>query len=997
MASLTIPKASWQAPPNSRITSVTSSKEGDKIVAGMSDGSIIIHKWNDEVVNSFDLFGTWIVAASIRTTEKKDADSMLLLDADGMIHSMILDTTTMKCVGNAKIASFQLPNHIMGNTVDLQINKYDTNIYFVLELDHCQVIAAEATCIGTFPSQDELTLKLCLSSLNSQQQSLISFTTNNLQSVKVKLTNFWASLFGSNMSAGMTGGSEEALTLKFDTKKVINMADLWIIGTKTVQYTTMAALLKKYVAVGFGCEFLTIADGSIAIVPQTTILMEDQNYWMKTAVRILLGHNSSISCLFVPENGQSPKNILLSGDTSGKVIMWNSLSGQTLGTFYNHSQSVTGFVQVPPEVGGKYKTSTLSIARDNSVGLIHLEEKTSVSFVGHKNKICAVYWRTVDHYLMMIHYSTPIVAVALINVKKLIDEMYNGEQILNSQDTSPTGSINGSPAFERAKLAPAPTEKHHNPIHYLQKKLTHTKPEAKVEPSVAIESARGSRPDHVLASNLFSSIISWGIDSELDNICSNELKLSKPHQLTIAGGYLSFPIQQAPTNPRIDWTYSPNLSAQRLLTIIALLRSFVSNYNLSMDTSKLIRQFGTIVDYSSTLIPSFSFLIKFWQDAISDVQEAARFVVSTVLTNSSEEKLQSIVNYWAKFMPLIPPIQSKTSCRATIILALIGSLLPPALPLRVTKDVSTSLELIIRDPGKNPYRLLAIEIIGSGFKSWEPHLNGSSVIRCLVQLTGLTGQQNVQGAPLITPPSMIMARQALLSIANYNTGLFISTLTFDLLHAKDIWERVGGLKLLGLFIAKKPILLFNHLQPMVEAMVKMLDPNHPTVRESLQDIVTVNFADLVKIFPSIAFHPATQRLGVGTVDGSCIIFDLRTATKLNLLEGIRSQAHGISFSPNGKLIATLHLQSNQISFWQPSSGFLESLAGVFSGAQHPKQIGMQLPLGVSRVTAFRTFPLGAPNSEIDARHVLDSVKFHWTGERSVRLISINGLELVFNV
>ncbi|KAJ3258071.1 hypothetical protein HK103_004064 [Boothiomyces macroporosus] len=779
------------------------------------------------------------------------------------------------------------------------------------------------------------------------------------------------------------------------------MADVWPIANKQVLYTTMVALLKKYIAVGF-------ADGSIAIVPQTTILMEDQNYWMKTAVRILIGHNCSISCLFVPDFAQlSAKNILLSGDSSGKVIMWNSLTGQTLGCFYNHSQSVTGFVQVPQEVGGKYKTSVLSIAQDNSVGLIQLEE--NVAFVGHKNRICAVYWRTVDHYLMMIHCidgslhiwhmksgnldrivrdwsvdeiiatniakvnvlaqdtilhsrntisvacfpqnskkaSTPIVAVALINVKKLIDEMYNGEQISNTQDTSPTGSISGSPAFERAKLTPASTEKHHNPIHYLQKKLT-LKQEPKVEmPSGAIEASRGSRPDHVLASNLFSCIMSWGIDEELDNICSTELKMSKPNQLSIgirgAGGYLSFPIPQASINPQTDWTYSPNLSAQRLLTIIAILRSLIANYNLSLEVPKLLRQFGAIVDYSTTLVPSFSFLIKFWQDAI---------------------------------VPLKAPIQSKTGCRATIILALIGSILPPALPLRMTKDVATSLELIIRDPGKNPYRLLAIEIIGTGFKSWEPHLNGSS-------LTGLTGQQNVQGAPLITPPSMIMARQALLSIANYNTGLFISTLTFDLLHAKDIWERVGGLKLLGLFIAKKPILLFNHLQPMVEAMVKMLDPNHPTVRESLQDIVTVNFADLVKIFPSIAFHPGTQRLAVGTVDGSSIIFDLRTATKLNLLEGIKSQAHGVSFSPNGKLIATLHLYSNQISFWQPSSGFLESLAGVFSGAQHPKQMGMQLPLGVSRVSAFRTFPLGAPNPEIDTRHVLESVRFEWTGERSI--------------
>jgi WD40 repeat protein len=73
---------------------------------------------------------------------------------------------------------------------------------------------------------------------------------------------------------------------------------------------------------------------------------------------------------------------------------------------------------------------------------------------------------------------------------------------------------------------------------------------------------------------------------------------------------------------------------------------------------------------------------------------------------------------------------------------------------------------------------------------------------------------------------------------------------------------------------------------MIDAMVKQLDPNHPAVRESLQNIVTINFAELVKIFPTVAFHSGTQRLAVGTLDGTSIIYDLRTATKMNILEVI---------------------------------------------------------------------------------------------------------------
>jgi hypothetical protein len=164
------------------------------------------------------------------------------------------------------------------------------------------------------------------------------------------------------------------------------------------------------------------------------------------------------------------------------------------------------------------------------------------------------------------------------------------------------------------------------------------------------------------------------------------------------------------------------------------------------------------------------------------------------------ERLKEVLLYWGKFLPIIEPIKSKASCRAAVILGLVGSILPGSLTSRVCKDVCSSLEKIIQDPAKNPYRLLAIELIGFGFKNWEPHLNGASTIRSLSQLTGLKGQQHT-GA-VITPPNMMMARQALISIASINPGLFVSTLSIDLIHSKDIFDKVGALKLLGLFITR---------------------------------------------------------------------------------------------------------------------------------------------------------------------------------------------------
>jgi len=62
----------------------------------------------------------------------------------------------------------------------------------------------------------------------------------------------------------------------------------------------------------------------------------------------------------------------------------------------------------------------------------------------------------------------------------------------------------------------------------------------------------------------------------------------------------------------------------------------------------------------------------------------------------------------------------------------------------------------------------------------------------------------------------LMARQAIIQIATYNTPLFITTLTFDLVHSKKVYERQAELQLLSLFINKVNIyiliiLLINNI------------------------------------------------------------------------------------------------------------------------------------------------------------------------------------------
>ena len=110
-------------------------------------------------------------------------------------------------------------------------------------------------------------------------------------------------------------------------------------------------------------------------------------------------------------------------------------------------------------------------------------------------------------------------------------------------------------------------------------------------------------------------------------------------------------------------------------------------------------------------------------------------------------------------------------------------------------------------------------------------------------------------------------------------------------------------------------------------------------------------------------------------------------------QGHSTPVHGISFSPNGKLIASLAAQENQISFWQPSSGFLDSLKGAFGTQSQPH---VSLPIGAGKMKPYRTFPIGKPNNTVDIQQVVDCVRFDWTGERSLRMYPVS-VELAFSI
>jgi WD40 repeat protein len=93
--------------------------------------------------------------------------------------------------------------------------------------------------------------------------------------------------------------------------------------------------------------------------------------------------------------------------------------------------------------------------------------------------------------------------------------------------------------------------------------------------------------------------------------------------------------------------------------------------------------------------------------------------------------------------------------------------------------------------------------------------------------------------------------------------------------------------------------------------VRSLDPRG-NLRGVLQQTATFILSELVKTYPSIAFHGKGQRLAVGTHEGAVVVYDLKTATRLYVLESHHKRASAVSYSPDGRRLVTVSLEESNV-------------------------------------------------------------------------------------
>jgi len=119
-------------------------------------------------------------------------------------------------------------------------------------------------------------------------------------------------------------------------------------------------------------------------------------------------------------------------------------------------------------------------------------------------------------------------------------------------------------------------------------------------------------------------------------------------------------------------------------------------------------------------------------------------------------------------------------------------------------------------------------------------------------------------------------------------------------------------------------------------ILKVLDPNHATIRDVCYNSCTNILRYLVEIYPMISFNHETQKLALGTSNGMIVIFDVRTASKWQSFEACKSPISALALSPTGDKIVSYSCNDGILQVWNIDLNVFTNFLGSL-GSNKPIQ------------------------------------------------------------
>ncbi|KAH9922915.1 WD40 repeat-like protein [Fomitopsis serialis] len=472
---------------------------------------------------------------------------------------------------------------------------------------------------------------------------------------------------------------------------------------------------------------------------------------------------------------------------------------------------------------------------------------------------------------------------------------------------------------------------------------------------------------------VLSALLTFGLNKEIDSICRDKLRVDRSG--ASVGLYADNALCLYSEKCSV-WTVSTEVSGLLALALIAMLQTLLRHEELVPDTTTVMTFYAASLPEvlgASYKSPSLRVLAKHWlQSTVNEVKSASRLLMDAGIARMSDLETAETIEYWQPYLPCVQDEANRDNLRCAMALHICGSIAIEKYALLFTSaltDIAKSIDIYLHEEA-SPYRALAIDLCSRGFQVWQQHTDAVEMLRALFLLATSAKKE------AISPHNVgSQARSAVLNIASSNTPLFITTLTIDILHPRSVQHRKSVMQLVIFIIRKKPLVLYSNLPRLVEAVVKSLDPNSTANRDAILDFATEILGQFVRTFPTVDFHMATQRLAVGTSEGAVVMYDLKTATRLYVLEGHKKRTTACSFSPDGRRLVTVSLEESSVLVWKVGASF----TSFFTPGAPPRQ-------GHAGSEPFKTlsFNVGG-EARMSLAATLENVRFEWAGDRSVKL------------
>ncbi|KAG8814855.1 hypothetical protein FRC19_001453, partial [Serendipita sp. 401] len=636
--------------------------------------------------------------------------------------------------------------------------------------------------------------------------------------------------------------------------------------------------------------------------------------------------DGSIVHLSLIRNERSGEYCIIGGTDAGGVAVWALQSLKLLARWVLFATPLISVTRLIDDAVGKLKGSALCVASGGTLAILLLDS-LDIAFVvpggpGRLEKICL----GEDNLLLV--YANDLARLWDVKTQEFWRSMTRekAEELLEQGGWLECLIEPGGPTFSSALLGRAgPTFSSYDNasslvlnMRYL---LSGSEGSSPPTPGMPTSDMMPKVKPLDVFRNLVASCHTFDMEESIDLIIRDTFEiLPNPTYSGVCGYGGATSLVNVSSNS--VWTVSPRYTALRLLFISSILRS-------SMTADDLEQRVNDILLYYTASLPDtigkrfcrplFETFAKYWFDPITEIRTSARSLFEAAIGQLSDADVVNVVEEYRHRLPCLQPDINKEADWAVTALIITGNLAVARhaviSPSTIT-DIVTSIVTFLHDHS-SAHRVIGIDLSSRGLQIWQTYTDTMEILRSLFELA-TSSRKDPEKSSIRDPGTQ--ARLAVLHVASSSTPLFMTKLLLDLTHPRSPEHSRSVMQLLAFLIRKRPLILYPSLSRIMEAVVRSMDPNS-AFRETVLNAATEIIGEVVRLYPTVDFHATSQKLVVGTHEGAAILYDMKTSTRLYVLEGHKKRLAACSFSPDGRRLVTLSLEESIVMVWKVGTSF----------------------------------------------------------------------------